>query len=182
MKKLLLVLTIIFCISSMVSFAGDEKFGKSSMLVSPMFGINKYAIPFGASVEYGISDNIGIGATLMIQSWSDQPDPPRSGVAFNMTLITPSIQVLYHTDGIGIENIDLYTGFNIGYSIFSFSLKDDQGVIDSAVGSSGLHFSSLAGIRYYLSSGMALTATVKYSAIGSWKGVNTLVGVSFKLK
>jgi hypothetical protein len=182
MKKLLLVLIIVFCLSTMISFAGQENFGKRAMFVSPMFGINSYAVPFGASVEYGISERIGVGATLLFQSWGEELDFLGYNYGYNITLTTPSVQVLYHFTGIEMGKIDLYTGFNLGFSSVSVSWKDDLGSSnDELVGTSGLHFSSLAGIRYYLSPGMALTAAVNYSAVGDWSGVNALLGVTFKL-
>jgi opacity protein-like surface antigen len=102
---------------------------------------------------------------------------------YNITLTTPSVQAVYHYTGIEIEKLDLYTGFNIGFSIVSVSWEDDLGGSDDEiVGTSGLHFSSFAGIRYYLSPKMALTAAVNYSAVGDWSGINALLGVSFKLK
>lgn len=183
MKNSLLVLTIIFCLGSMNSFAVGKKFGKRAMFVSPMSGLNSYAIPFGASVEYGISEKIGVGATLLFQSWGEELNFSGYNYGYNITLITPSVQVVYHFTGVKIGKIDLYTGINLGFSIVSVSWKDDLGSgNDDLVGTSGLHFSSLAGIRYYLSHKMALTAAVNYSAVGDWSGVNALLGVTFKLK
>ncbi len=163
MRKKLLVLIIILCVGSMMSMAASDNGGKGRMYVSPLVGINSFAVPFGVSVELGIKDKFGIGGTLLYQSWD------------GFTLITPSVQGVYHFTGIKARKIDLYAGLSLGFSIFSAG-----NVV--VVGTSGLYLSPFAGIRYFLSAKMALTARLNISAVGDWSGVGTLIGVSFKVK
>jgi hypothetical protein len=183
MKKTMLVWIVVLCVGIMMSFAGNGKFGKGAMFISPVLGINSYAVPFGASVEYGINDKIGIGGTILYQSWGDSWGLNGANYGYNSTLITPSVQGIYHFTGIKAKKIDLYSGINLGYSIYSFSWdRDFSGSGETIVGGSGLYLSPFAGVRYYLSAKMALTASVNMSAVGDWSGVNSLIGVSFKLK
>jgi hypothetical protein len=183
MKRLLLVLIIILYLGSMMCIAGQEKFGKGAMFVSPVLGVNSYAIPFGASIEYGINDKIGVGGTILFQTWGEDWSVLGYNYGYNSTLITPSVQGVYHFTGIKTEKIDAYAGLNLGFSIFSFSWEEDWiGSGNAEIGSSSLYLTPFAGIRFYLSAKMALTAAVNFSAIGDWSGVGTLLGVCFKLK
>lgn len=182
MKKTMFVLVIILLAGSMVSFAGTKEFKKGALMLSPMLGFNSYAVPFGGSVELAINDKIGVGATVMFQSWGEDYSILSSNYSYSSTLITPSVQATYHFTGINMDKLDLYCGVSLGYSIYSFSWDSDFGGGSTDLGSSSIYLSPFLGARYYISSKMAIIAISNISAVGDWSGVGALVGVTFKLK
>jgi len=174
-KNLLMVLLLSLVVS--VAAAGPY-FQKGTQIITPQVGLNSYAIPFGASFEFGLTENIGISANVMMQFWSE-------GIGawgWSSTLITPSVEGAYHFTSLEVDKLDLYAGAGLGYSIYSFSWDDGVGDDDTIVGGSGLFLSPFAAARYYFNEKTAVMLKLYVSAVGDWSGVGAVAGVSFKLK
>jgi len=161
-----------------VAFAEESsKFRQGNILLTPQFGYNSYSPDFGVSVEFGLTDNIGIGGSLMFGFWSDN----LMSTKFSQTIINPSIDAYYHFNRLTWKNIDLFIGLSLGYSIYSWSAENDW-VEWKDSGSSGVYLSPIIGIRYYFSPKLILCAKSRYSAIGSFTGMGGELGITFKLK
>jgi hypothetical protein len=168
------------CIIGLVSVAFAEessKFRQGNILLTPQFGYNSYSPAFGASFELGLTDNIGIGGSLMFGFWSDNI----MSTKLSQTIINPSLDAYYHFNRLNWANTDLFIGLSLGYSIYSWSAENDWFEWEDS-GSSGLYLSPIIGIRYYFSPKLILCAKSRYSAIGSFTGIGGELGITFKLK
>jgi hypothetical protein len=132
------------CIIGLVSVAFAEesnKFSQGNILLTPQFGYNSYSPDFGASVEFGLTDNIGIGGSIMVGFWSENANNSK----MSLSLTNPSLDAYYHFNRLTWKNTDLFIGLSLGYSIYSWSVEiysigeDDR--------SSGLYLSPIIGIR-----------------------------------
>ncbi len=168
------------CILGLVSVAFAEessKFSQGNILLTPQFGYNSYSPAFGASIEFGLTDNIGIGGSLMLGFWSENINDNK----MSLTLINPSLDAYYHFNRLNWKNADLFIGLSLGYSIFSLSTESDLSKSEDSR-SSGVYLSPIIGIRYYFSPKLILCAKSRYSAIGSFTGIGGEIGITFKLK
>ena len=165
-NKILVVLLVVFLCSSLALSAAPKKkkyaqltFEKGKLYLTPQIGLNSYAIPFGASIEYAMTENIGIGATLMAWIWGDG------------TLIVPEVDAAYHFTTLKVEKLDLFGGIGVGFAIWS--AKGGYG------GSSGIYITPYVAGRYWFSEKMAASLRVNIGLIGDWTGVGGQLGVTF---
>lgn len=170
---------IVLCVLVMATtaFAGEQEFSKGKLFLTPQFAYYSYAPNLGVSVEYAVTDNIGIGGSFMLAFWSDD----FAGIKISESLITPSVEAYYHFTKIQAEKFDLFAGLSIGYSIFSWSWDIGDSKWSDA-GSSGIYLSPILGARYYLSKKLALCLKSHYSALGSWTGIGGEFGLTFMLR
>jgi len=163
MKKTLLILVLAFV---MIAGVYGEDFEKGQKFLTGQVGLNSYAIPFGASYSMAITDNIEVGATLMLQMWSD--------FGFSFTVITPSAVAFYHFTTLDLP-VDLFAGASLGYSIFS----SDTGY--GGLFASSLYLSPVVGARYFFNDKLAVSLKVFFSVLGEFGGVGTYLGVTLLL-
>ncbi|MFC2161055.1 hypothetical protein ACFLRX_05320, partial [Acidobacteriota bacterium] len=131
-----------------------------------------YALNFGASLEFGLTENIGVGGTLMLAFWGD------TGISY--TLITPSAEGYYHFTQLDVDKLDLFAGAALGFSIYSF--KADNAWIGDGTGTGNLFLSPILGGRYYFSEKIAACLKLYISLVGGWSGVGGVLGVTIVLK
>lgn len=172
--RFIIVLSILVMVSS--AFAGEKKFGKGQLFLTPQFAYYSYAPNFGVSLEYGLTENIGVGGSLMLAFWSDDA----FDIKISETLITPSFEVNYHFTKVEVEKLDLFAGLSVGYSIYSHSF-DIWGMEWSDKGSSGIYLSPILGVRYYFTPKLAISLRSHYSALGDWSGAGGELGLTFRL-
>lgn len=168
------------CIMGLVSVSvadGSSNFNRGDIFVTPQFGYNSYSPVFGVGIEYGITENIGIGGSLMVGFWSEKILTTK----FSQTLINPSLDAYYHFSPATGKRTDFFIGLSLGYSIFSWSAESDYIEWEDS-GSSGLYLSPVIGLRYFFSPKLILSAKSRYSAIGSFSGIGGEIGITFKLK
>lgn len=173
-KSSVIIVLFIFSIPTNV-IAVDKEFEKRQIYLTPQIAYYTFAPNLGVSLEYGLTENIGIGGSLMFSSWST------GGGMFKVSesLITPSLDVYYHFTQPHIKKIDLFAGISLGYSIYSWSW--DLGESDwSDKSSSGLFLSPIFGVRYYFSPKLAISLRTNYSALGDWSGIGGVLGITFK--
>jgi len=177
MKKSLFLFFFIFIFAT--SLLVSESFNKRSEYLTPQIGLNSDAVPIGINYEYGISDNIGIGATLMLQYWNSR----YSGqYEFSSFLITPSFEAAYHFTKLDIKKLDLFAGGNLGFSLYSSKWEDKwSGSANVKTGSSGFFLSPFIAGRYYFNSDKAICLKIYYSVIGDWSGMGYILGLTFNL-
>ncbi|NIM13264.1 MAG: outer membrane beta-barrel protein [Candidatus Aminicenantes bacterium] len=173
--RFIIVLSILVMVSS--AFAGEKEFGKGQLFLTPQFAYYSYAPNFGVSLEYGLTQNIGIGGSLLFAFWSDEA----FDVKISESLITPSFDIYYHFTKVEVEKLDLFAGLSVGYSIYSYSF-DIGGFEWNDAGSSNIYLSPILGIKYYLTSKLAISLRSHYSALGDWSGMGGELGLSFRLK
>lgn len=158
-----------------MGFAQNGAFKKGDKLLNLGIGINSYysgGIPFGASLEFGVTDDISVGGNV------DYLSSKYGGILdYKFTAIYFGARVNYHFNRIlkiESDKVDVYGGLTLGYRSFSF--KDNNGGIGLGKSyGSGVYVGGLVGGRYYFSNNIG--AFVELGAIGS---TNARVGLAFK--
>ncbi len=189
------VLFFFFVLTSVSASPQDKKFSKGSVSVTGQIGVNSYVateepfdtmpFPVGASCEFSLSDNIGIGGTIMFDKWSDYLGCFCG--KFTFLVFKPSIDIVYHFDTVKIEGLDFFLGANLGYSILSVSNElGNENISDLQ---SEPHISPFLGMHLYfwesdsgLLSKILLTAKLSWSITGDFSGVYGMVGITYKIK
>jgi len=176
MKKSIVSLLVVLFFS-LTAFAGEQEFAQGRVFVTPQIGLDEWATPVGVSVEFAITENIGVGGTVMFSFWSDNWGLGK----IKQSIITPSVDAYYHFTSIDLDKFDLFAGASLGYSIYSWSWDfagDDWG---GAAGS-GLYLSPFIGARYFLTEKLAISLKAYFSAIGDFNGVGGALGVTIRVK
>lgn len=202
MKKTVLLLIIIFVLlffvfaSSPVS-ASDraKKFSRGSLFMMGQIGINSYIatddpfdsmpFPIGSSFEILVTDNMGIGGTVMFDKWCDYLGV--YGGKFTFRVIKPSLDITYHYNFENIKGLDLFNGVQLGYSIFSVSNELGNDYLGDLKNEP--HLAPFFGTHLYFwenTSGffnnILVTLKVYWSVAGDFSGVFGTVGITFKIK
>lgn len=174
MKKIFAAFVLTLLLVSSQSFA---QYQKGDKLLNAGIGLGAYyggGIPIGASLEFGITDQISVGPQIDYYSWGYNFG---LGYRYRYTFIPIGVRGSYHLNevlNLGNEKLDLYAGAGLGYYISSYSDNTGYtGVYDNAYG--GRVFLNIhAGGRYYFKPNLGGFAELGY-------GVSTLkVGVAFK--
>jgi hypothetical protein len=204
MKKAVLLLIVIFVLA-FSAFAlnkndteGEEtgkKFAKGSMFVNGQVGFDSYvatdepfnALPFplGASYEVALTDNIGIGGTLMFDKWSDYLG--MFGGKWTFRVFKPSLDISYHLNVEKMKGLGLFCGASLGYSLLSVSNElgsDYPGELKSEP-----HLAPFLGLHLYFwenapgfFGNLLVTSKVYWSVAGDFSGVSGAVGITYKIK
>jgi len=172
MKKIFTMVIVLLLVIGMSLSAGTKEFKKGASFITGEFGFSSWSTPFGASYEMGLTENIGVGASAWMMSWSD--------AYYSESLVTPSVFAQYHFTKINVPKLDVAAGGTLGYSVYSFSSKAYSGVALTA--GSGLFASLLVTIRYYFTDKIAVSLKETYSLLGDWSGSYTMLGVTYRLK
>ena len=200
MKKTVLlfvpIFALIFFVLNPVSASSNaKKSSKGSMYVTGQIGINSYVatdapfdsmpFPIGTSYEFFITDDIGIGGTVMFDKWCDYLG--LFGGKFTFRVIKPSLDITYHFALEKIEGLDFFTGANLGYSIFSVSNElgnDYMGDLQSEP-----HLAPFLGTHLYFWESLSgffdkilVTLKVYWSVTGDFSGIYGTVGITYKIK
>lgn len=177
MKKTLITGLLVLFLFSVYGFSGTNEFSKGSTFLTPQVALYSYAPSFGASIEYGMTENIGIGGSLMLAFWNTKI----MGSKISESLIIPSFDAYYHFTKIPVKMLDLFAGASLGFSIYSWSWDfagDDWG----GAASSGFYLTPFIGGRYYLNKKFAICLRLNITAFGDWSGVGGVLGVTIRLK
>lgn len=204
MKKPVLLLIVMFVHAfSASAFNKDDveegkmakKFSIGSMYMTGQVGMNSYvatdepfdALPFplGASFEVFITDNIGIGSTIMFDKWCDYLGI--FGGRFTFLLFKPSFDITYHFDLKKIKGLNLFTGASLGYSILSVSNNLGNDYVGNL--KSEPHFAPYLGVHFYFweklsgfFDNLSVTLKVYWSVIGDFSGVSGAAGISYRIQ
>jgi hypothetical protein len=204
MKKavLLLIVIFVFAFSAFALNRNDiekektaKKFAKGSMYVTGQIGINSYVLtddpfntmpfPLGASYEVALTDNIGIGSTVMFDKWSDNLGM-RCG-KWTFRVFKPSLDITYHFNVNKMKGLNLFTGVSLGYSILSVS--NELGIDYEGELKSEPHFAPFLGLHLYFwdnlpgfFKNLLVTSKVYWSVTGDFSGVSGAIGITYKIK
>jgi hypothetical protein len=170
---LLVAMLVVVGAASAAKIPPDQLFQKGKLWVTPQIGLYSWggSIPFGANVEYALTPNIGIGGTAMAMFWSETDA--------KASLISIAAEAAYHFTTLKVDNLDLYAGGGLGYSIYSWTWN--SGIYGTISGASGIYIETVLGGRYYFSPKMAVSLRLVGSLTG-FSGFGAQVGVSFNLK
>ena len=176
------------------AFNGEEKFARGSMYMAGQIGFNSYVatddpidplpFPLGASYEFLIADNFGIGASVMFDKWSDYLG--MFGGKYIFWVVKPSLDVTYHFNINKIKGLNIFTGANLGYSLLSVSnqlYNPYNGDLKSEP-----YIAPFLGTHLYFWEGSGflnkflLTLKVYWSVTGDFSGVYGTFGITYRIK
>jgi hypothetical protein len=194
MTVLILALTALALNPASVS-GQSNKFSKGSMFITGQIGTNSYVItdesfnslpfPVGVSYEFCISDNIGIGGTMMYDKWSDYLG--MFGGKFTFHVFKPSLDLTYHFNIESVEGFNLFSGLNLGYSLLSVTnnlgnqyigdLKSEPYIAPFL----GAHLYFWENVSGFLNN-VLITLKIYWSVTGDFSGVHGAVGITYQIK
>jgi len=204
MKKAVLLFIVIFVFAfsafalnkdDMEEERDGKQFAKGSMYVTGQIGINSYVVtddpfntmpfPLGASYEVALTDNIGIGSTVIFDKWSDYLG--MFGGKWTFRVFKPSLDITYHFNVNKMRGLNLFAGASLGYSILSVSNElgsDYMGELKSEP-----HFAPFLGLHlYFWENGpgffdnLLVTSKVYWSVTGDFSGVTGAIGITYRIK
>jgi hypothetical protein len=174
MKKIVLS-AFAFILTTSV-FAQKYSYSQGDKLLNVGIGLNSYysgGIPLGASMEFGVTETISVGANVDYLSYSYN-----LGLgAYKFTAIYFGGRGSYHFNellNLNNEKVDLYGGAALGYRSFSWKDNFSNASLGDSYGS-GVYFGVFIGGRYYFSNSVGGFAEL--GAIGS---TNVRIGLAFK--
>jgi hypothetical protein len=189
------VVFFVFALNPVSASGGTQKSSKGSMYVTGQIGLNSYVetaepfdsmpFPVGASYEFFITDNIGLGGTVMFDKWCDY-----LGLycgKFTFRVIRPSLDITYHFKTEAIKGLDFFAGTNLGYSILSVSnelCNDYPGDLQSeplVAPFIGTHLYFWENVSCFLDK-ILVTFKVSWSLTGDFSGIYGAVGITYKIK
>lgn len=132
---------------------------------SPFWGGLSSAVSPGVSYEYGISDEISIGAGISHSAAKDK----YYNITYAGTLI--SVRGSYHFEL--SEKLDPYVGGNLGY--IHVAVKSKEEYLESFSAGSGIGYGAFAGIRFFPVPALGLHAELGYTSLSILS-----IGASFK--
>jgi hypothetical protein len=201
MTRTVLLFTIVFILvlfffaaTPVSAFYGEEKFAKDSMLVGGQIGFNSYVatddpfdsllFPLGASYEFLIADNVGIGASLMFDKWCDYLG--MFGGKYTFWVFKPSLDITYHFNIEKVKGLNLFTGASLGYSLLS--VNNELGNPYDGDLKSEPHIAPFLGTHFYFWEGSSflnrflVTLKVYWSVAGDFSGVYATLGITYRIK
>ena len=202
MKNKILFLSVVFLFFIVVSVSipvsaspQDTKFSKGSVFLTAQIGLNSYVatedpfdqqpFPIGASGEFSLTDNIGIGGTIMFDKWSDYLGCFCGKYTFKV--YKPSLDFIYHLNIGEAQGLDFFTGINLGYTYIHVS--NELGNEDISDLKDEPHIAPMIGAHLYFwenASGflnrIMITAKAGWSVTGDFSGIFGLIGITFKLR
>ncbi len=204
MKKasLLLIVMCVFVFSAFALNKDDieeekigKKFAKGSMYLTGQVGINSYVatddpfdtmpFPIGASYEFALTDNIGIGSTVMFDKWSNYLG--MFGGKWTFQVFKPSLDITYHFNANKMKGLNLFSGVSLGYSIFS--VGNELGSEYTGELKSEPHFAPFLGLHLYFwenlpgfFNNLLVTVKVYWSVTGDFSGISGAIGITYKIK
>lgn len=166
-----------FSLSTLIVFIGltasaqqNGGYSKGDNLVNVGIGINSYysgGIPFGASYEKGITDDISVGGNFDYLS--------HDYLTLKFTAIYFGARGSYHFNNllkITSNKVDIYGGATLGYRSFSWS-NDGQSLGDDY--GSGIFLGAYVGGKYYFGDRIG-----GFAELGATGSTNARLGVAFK--
>jgi hypothetical protein len=171
----LVLLVAVGAASAATKIPSDQLFKQGKIWVTPQIGLYSWggSIPFGAGVEIAVTPNIGVGGTVMAMFWSESE--------WSESIISLVAEALYHFTTLKVDNLDVFAGGGLGYSIYSWSWKSGYTGLEGGSGSSGIYIETVIGGRYYFSPKLAVSLRLVGSLSG-WSGFGSQIGLSFNLK
>lgn len=170
MKKLLsslFVVTLLACGTANAQYAQGDKLLNLGIGVGGFYG---GGLPIGGSFEYGVTDQISVGAQADFYTWSYNYG--FGAGKYRYTFIPIALRGSYHVNellNLNNDQIDLYGGLQLGYYISSTNTDFGAG-FNNLYGNRVLFGVHLGG-KYYFKPNIGAFAEVGYGVAGLKLGV-----------
>lgn len=134
------------------------------------FGTGDVSIPLSLSVDYGLQDNIGVGAYLGYAGASEKLTILGD---VNYTYLIVGARGTYHKEF--VEGIDTYGGVLAGFNMASVSYENNPTGVPEPNAGGGFTYSFFAGARYHFTENLGAFAEVGY-------GISLITaGITYKM-
>lgn len=145
MKKVFLFIVSLVVVSSVF---GQSPLAEGKMQFNAGFGFSSWGLPLYGGIDYGLMEDITVGAEGSFRSYSDN----LLGVKYRHTVLGVSGNANYHFNTLLDipSEFDFYAGLNIGFYMWNSS-SDYPG--DNV---SGLGIGAQVGGRYFFSENLGL--------------------------
>jgi hypothetical protein len=176
MKKSFL-LAFAFLFVSVAFAQRNNSYSQGDKLLNVGIGLNSYysgGIPFGASLEFGVTETISVGANVDYLSYTYNYGALGN---YKFTALYFGGRGSYHFNelfNLNNEKVDLYGGATLGYRSFSWKDSFSSTSIGDSYGS-GVYLGIFVGGKYYFSDNVGGFAEL--GAIGS---TNVRIGLAFR--
>ncbi|MGE5344269.1 MAG: hypothetical protein ACM3SY_22610 [Candidatus Omnitrophota bacterium] len=182
-KKIFLILVVVLAIASLGfaqrgRIAHESYYKMGQTFVTAKLGVNSWGVPFGVSVDYGLTENISVGGSLMFEFWNDKWN---TNFQSRNTLVTPAVEGAYHFTSANIDRLDVFAGLTLGINIYSYNWKVSWNSSQVNMNSSSVELSPFVGAKYFFSQRTAVLVKGYWSTVGDFSGVGALVGLAFRL-
>jgi hypothetical protein len=154
-KKLKKFALSLLVVAGFATAATAQTYQKGNSLLNLGVGFGGgFGTPIGASYEYGFTDNISGGIAGTYSSSST----PFIGGKITTSWINIAARASYHLD-LSVENLDVYAGPQLGYSVASVKSTGGLGNLAAA---GGMIYGGFAGARYMFSKSIGIYAEGGY--------------------
>lgn len=177
MKKFFYSFAVVALLALSAQGVMAQAYQQGDKLLNLGIGLNGYyggGLPIGGSFEYGVTDQISVGAQIDFYTWGYNFG---SGYKYRYTFIPIALRGSYHVNellNLDNDKVDLYGGVQLGYYISKYS--DDSGfsgIYNNSYGNKALFGIHLGG-KYYFKPNLGGFAELGY-------GVSTLkLGLALK--
>ena len=147
------IVAVLLCVVTATSQA-QYVMGKSYLGPRIGIGVNGSSLALGAGYEYGVTEDISVGALIDYYQWSYDA---WAGYGGKYTYIVFGAQGNYHFGKLlkWDSKLDPFAGVVLGYENVSWKW-DNQVFTGYSASASGLVFGGQAGLRYFVSPTVAL--------------------------
>lgn len=190
---------LVFALSSASASEGDKPFSRGSIYITGQIGLNTLVrttdsladpfntmpFPVGGGFEFLLTDNIGLGGSVMYDKSCDYLGI--FGGTWTFRIFKPALDIAYHFRAEKIGGLDFFTGASLGYSLVSVSNNlgnDYQGKLKSEP-----HVAPFIGLnlRFWRNSSgflgrLLVTFRASWSVTGYFSDVYGTVGLSYRLR
>jgi hypothetical protein len=194
----IVIIILVFAWPPVFAAAEAGEGAKGSISLTAQVGLNtmvriadRFAEPFdtmpfplGAGLEVLLTDNIGIGGTVMYDQWSDYLG--MFGGKWSFRLFRPTFDIAYHFRTSEIRSLGFFAGAELGYNFVSVS--NMLGNVYEGNLKSEPHLAPFAGINIHFrrdSAGflgrLAVTFKAAWSVTGRFAGVYGLAGLTLRI-
>ncbi len=182
-----------FVMFTVCSFSAQAQYEKGDLLINPGISLLGYGYGYGfggsysglpalsASIEYNVTDNIGVGGYggFVSRSYKYAGFKDRwSNIGFGARGIFHASEVLNDALGANInsEKLDIYGGLSLGYELYTWSYDDNSIYRGSGASSGAFVLGGILGTRYMFSPNLGVYGELGRGAFGA-----ITLGVTFKL-
>lgn len=170
MKKLL---SSLFIVALLACGTANAQYAQGDKLLNLGIGVGGFyggGLPIGGSFEYGVTDQISVGAQADFYTWSYNYG--FGAGKYRYTFIPIALRGSYHVNellNLNNDKIDLYGGLQLGYYISSTNTDFGSG-FNNLYGNRVLFGVHLGG-KYYFKPNLGAFAEVGYGVAGLKLGV-----------
>ena len=162
MKRIQIACVVILAGFALFTQTSHAQFDNHKMFLGPVVVLATDPVGFGAELEVGVSDNVGVGG--MIRYWGKSFSS--SAYDWKWSIIMPQVVGYYHF--MPRQQLDPYAGARLGYAIYSSSVTDHGfGYAFSDGSAGGMFLNAAGGLRYFFNHSISVNGSLEFRIAGT---------------